>query len=258
MSVSSLTTGTGSVSFRSVWWWRRVDSQAFPLLLRLPLANAAGSISLAGTVIGDSLNATATGAITDGSDGDLAIAGLAEFTADSLELGNDAGNATNFGTLTFNSTGSVTVSEDSSLDLVGTNTAGSADLNSTASVSDAGAVSVNVAGLLDVSGTSVALGSGASVFNTGTLTFSSAGSVTISEASSLDLVGINTASSADLDSTAGVSDAGAASLDVIGLLDVSGTSVDCSRFRDYGLQRRHFDLQFNRFGNGQRRFSDLI
>ncbi|MGI9468884.1 MAG: DUF4347 domain-containing protein, partial [Rubripirellula sp.] len=222
VSVSSLSTGTGSVSFDQSGGGD-LSTSTVSASGAVTLANAAGSLSLAGAVTGDSLDASASGAITDDSDGDLAIAGLAEFTAGSLELGNDAGNATNFGTLTFNSAGSVTISEDSSVDLVGINTAGSADLDSVAGVSDAGATSLNVTGLLDVSGTSVVLGSG--TFNASTLTFSSAGSVTISEDSSLDLVGINTADSANLASTAGVSDAGADSVNVTGLLDVSGTSV---------------------------------
>ena len=59
------------------------------------------------------------------------------------------------------------------------NTAGSADLDSTAAVSDAGATSVDITGLLDVSGTEITLGSG--TFNAGSLTFNSVGLVTISE-----------------------------------------------------------------------------
>ena len=68
------------------------------------------------------------------------------------------------------------------------NTAGSADLDSTGSVSDAGATSVDITGLLDVSGTEITLGSGS--FNAGTTTFNSAGSVTISEDSSLVILSV--------------------------------------------------------------------
>ena len=53
------------------------------------------------------------------------------------------------------------------MDIVGVNTAGSANLDSTAAISDAGATSVNVTGLADVSGTSISLGGG--TFNAGTL-----------------------------------------------------------------------------------------
>ncbi|MGI9459690.1 MAG: DUF4347 domain-containing protein, partial [Pirellulales bacterium] len=164
----------------------------------------------------DELTVTTTGSISDGLDGDIVVARNANFAGSTIAIGNDVGNTVNFGSLTFSSGGSVAISEDSSLDLVGTNTALSADLDSTAGVSDAGATSVSVTGLLDVSGTSIALGSGSGTLNAGSLTFNSEGSVTISEGSSLDLVGINTAGSANLDSTAGVSDAVAASVDVTG------------------------------------------
>ena len=103
-------------------------------------------------------------------------------------LGSGAFNA---GTLTFDSAGSVSISEDSSLDLVGTNTAGSANLGSTAGVSDAGATSVSVTGLLDVTGTTIVLGSG--TFNAGSLTFNSAGSVNVAEDSSMLITGSSSA-----------------------------------------------------------------
>ena len=192
VNVSSLTTGSGSVSF-SQSGGGDLSTSVVSASGAVAVTNATGSISLAGTVVGDSLDASATGSITDGSGGDLAIAGLAEFTAGSVELGNDAGNVTNFGTLTFTSAGSVMIGEDSSLDLVGDNTAGSADLDSNASVSDAGATSLNVTGLLDVFGTSIVLGSGGTVFNAGTLTFTSAGSVSIAESSSMSISGVSTA-----------------------------------------------------------------
>jgi hypothetical protein len=109
------------------------------------------------------------------------------------------------------------------MDIVGVNTAGSATLSSTAALSDAGATSVTVTGLGSFSGTSVSLGGG--TFNTGTLTFNSTGTVSIAEDSSMDIVGTNTASSATLSSTAGISDAGATSIAVTGLTDVNGTSI---------------------------------
>jgi Ca2+-binding RTX toxin-like protein len=148
------------------------------------------------------------------------VTGLADVNGTSISLGGGTFNA---GTLTYNSAGAVAISEDSSMDIVGVNTAGSADLDSTAGISDAGATSVNVTGLADVNGTSISLGGG--TFNAGTLTYNSAGAVAISEDSSMDIVGVNTAGSADLDSTAGISDAGATSVNVTGLADVNGTSI---------------------------------
>ena len=165
VNVTSLTTGSGSIDFDQSGGGSLVTG-ILSATNTIDVTNSAGDVSLAGTVASSDLVVTSSGAVTDGADGDLAISGSAQLTGDSIELGNDAGNTTNFGSLTFNSAGSVTISEDSSLDLVGVNTAGSADLDSTAAVSDAGATSVDITGLLDVSGTEITLGSGS--FNAGT------------------------------------------------------------------------------------------
>ena len=123
VDVSSLTTGTGSVSFSQAGGGD-LSTLTVSASGAVALSNAAGSMSLSGTVVGNTLDVTASGSLTDGSDGDLTIAGLAEFTAGSVELGNDAGNTVNFGTLTFNSSGSVDLTEDSSMLISGASSAG--------------------------------------------------------------------------------------------------------------------------------------
>src|SRR5258706_16092214 len=90
--------------------------------------------------------------------------------------------ALNAGTLTFNSAGAVTISEASAMDLVGTNTAGSATLTSTAGISDAGGTSTAVTGLLTTNGTSINPTKG---LNAGTQTFTSTGAGTLSERKSV-------------------------------------------------------------------------
>ena len=134
----------------------------------------------------------------------------------SANLGDDATLRQAFGR-------TVAIAEDSAMDIVGVNTAGSATLSSTGALSDAGATSVTVTGLGSFSGTSISLGGG--TFNTGTLTFNSAGAVTIAEDSSMDIVGVNTGGTTSLSSTAGISDAGATSVNV-GALTVNGTSIN--------------------------------
>ena len=74
---------------------------------------------------------TATGGITDTAAADLGVTGLANLNAGSAAITLGAGTL-NFGTLTFNSAGAVVISEDSRMDIVGVNTAGSANLDSTA------------------------------------------------------------------------------------------------------------------------------
>ncbi|HBV62737.1 MAG TPA: hypothetical protein DEF45_06910, partial [Rhodopirellula sp.] len=158
----------------------------------IELVNA-NDIALTGSVFSESLKVNALGALTDGAEGDLAIAGLAEFAAGSIDLGDDSGNVTDFGSLTFHSAGAVVIGEDSSLNLVGSNTAGSVTLESVAGLSDVGATILDVAGLLDVSAASIALGAGE--LNAGSLMFDSAGVVGIEEDSSMVIAGASHAGS---------------------------------------------------------------
>ncbi|MCP4095984.1 MAG: hypothetical protein GY748_07055, partial [Planctomycetaceae bacterium] len=78
----------------------------------------ANDLTLDTTTVVGSLTATASDSITDGTDGDLAITGNASFDANSIVLGDDAGNDTNFGSLTLNG-GTAIISEDSSTMLTG-------------------------------------------------------------------------------------------------------------------------------------------
>ncbi len=165
------------------------------------------------------LTAISGGALTDS--GNLSVAGLATLGGSSITIGG-AGETTNLGSLTVNSSGTVTIQEDSSMLLAGINTGGTTTLSSTAGVSDTGATSVNV-GALTVSGTSINLGGG--IFNATTLTFNSAGAVTIAEDSNMDLVGVNTGVTTILSSTGALSDSAATSVNV-GALTVSGTSIN--------------------------------
>lgn len=94
-------------------------------------ATGVGNISLNET---DSLNLVTTtaangtltinsGALTNAASAVVSASGAANLTAPSIALGNQAGDTVNFGTLTFSSTGAVTIQENSGLDLLGTNTA---------------------------------------------------------------------------------------------------------------------------------------
>jgi hypothetical protein len=168
---------------------------------------------------------SAAGALADGTGGDVSVGGVATLGGATITLGNDgAGNSTDFGSLTFNSAGAVVIAEDSDTNIVGSNTAGSLDLDSTGLVEDSGATDITVTNLADVLGDSITLGS-VGTFQAGTLTFNSAGAVVIAEDDATDIVGINTAGSLDLDSLGAISDAGATSLVVAGLTDVNGASI---------------------------------
>src|SRR5205823_399452 len=101
--------------------------------------NSAGAVNisedsatqLAGASTANSLILTSTGAITNAANASLNVTSNATFAGTSIDLGNQAGDTMNFGTLTYNSTGAVTISEDSATAVTGTNTAGSLVLVST-------------------------------------------------------------------------------------------------------------------------------
>ncbi|MEZ6063875.1 MAG: hypothetical protein R3C19_26305 [Planctomycetaceae bacterium] len=138
--------------------------------------NSAGSVSIAedsgtdivGTNTAGSLDLTSTGAIDDSAATSIGVTSLADFDGTSISLGGGTFNA---GTLTFNSAGSVTIAEDSGTDIVGSNSAGSLDLDSTGAIDDAGATDVTISGHADFNGSSISLGAG--TFNADTLTFNS-------------------------------------------------------------------------------------
>jgi hypothetical protein len=90
--------------------------------------------SLAGVNTASSLSLTSAGAITDASTS-LAVTNNASFNGTSVTVGG-AGITTNFGSLTFNSAGAVSIQEDSATALAGANTASSLSLTSTAGITD--------------------------------------------------------------------------------------------------------------------------
>jgi hypothetical protein len=101
------------------------------------------AVALAGASTANTLLLTAT-SITDGTDGDLNVTSNAVFSAPTITLGNDSGNDTNFGSLTFTSTGAVSIAEDSPTQLTGTSSADSLSLTSNGAITQAAASSLNV------------------------------------------------------------------------------------------------------------------
>ena len=222
VTLNSLTTGSGSVSFEQSDGGT-LTASTVSASTSATLTNSAAAIALNGSFIADSLRVDASGTVTDGTDGDLDITNNADFTGTSITLGNDAGNTTSFGSLTFNSIGAVVVQEDSATALAGTNTALSLDLDSTDTITD-GSTSVAITNLADFNGTAINVGGAGTTTNFGTLTFNSAGSVVIQEDSSTALGGVNTALSLDLDSTDAITD-GSASVAITNLADFNGTAI---------------------------------
>jgi hypothetical protein len=144
------------------------------------------------------------------------VAGNAKFSGTSNSLGTAAGDHVNFGTLTFNAPGAVSIREGSDTAITGSNTAGSLVLNSAGAITEVG-TSLAVTGNANLSGTSINLGNNlGDTVNFGSLTFSSPGSVMISEDSSTTLSGTSTAGSLTLASVGAITQTGP--------LSVTGTS----------------------------------
>ena len=178
-------------------------------------ANMAGSLALG-----------SAGSITDAPGMSVLVTGNANLSGSSITLGDNPGDTTNFGSLTFNAAGTVSISEDSATVLSGSGTAGSLSLTSAGSITDAPGTSLTVTGNANLSGTSITLGDNAGdAVNFGSLTFNAAGAVSISEASDTVLTGANTAQSLTLSSAGSIADAPNTSLVVTGNASLSGTSI---------------------------------
>jgi autotransporter-associated beta strand protein len=152
----------------------------------------------AGVNSADTLILVSTGVLTNVPAASLLVAGNAALQGATIDVGSQAGDSIQLGSLTFVSAGGVTVAEDSSLQVAGTNTALSLVLSAVGSMTNASAANVSVSGNTSFSATSIALGNQAGdVVNFGSLTFAaSAGGVLIEENSALDLLGASSATAA--------------------------------------------------------------
>lgn len=208
------------------------------------------SIDLGASTISGTLSVTASGTITDS--GNVSVTGNATFAAGAgaITLGS-GGETTNYGSLTFTTTGAVTIQEDSQTDLSGTLTANSLTLTSSAAIVDAPGTSLTVTNGASLTGTSIILANnggdvlsvggtanfnggagditiaGAGTVNLGNLTFNTTGgAVSVTEDSATVLTGTSTADSLTLVSTGSITDAVGTSITVdAGAASLTGTSI---------------------------------
>lgn len=182
--------------------------------------------ALSGASTASSLTFTSTGAITSVAGASLNVANDATLNAPSIDLGNQAGDAINFGTLNVTSTGAVNIAEDSSTQLVGANTAASLTIAAAGAHTNAPGSSIVVTGTSNFGGTTVDLGNQpGDTLNVGSLGFISTGAVTISEDSSTNLAGTSTAGSLVLTSPGAITSSAAASVNVTGAATLTGASI---------------------------------
>ncbi|WP_254512258.1 autotransporter-associated beta strand repeat-containing protein [Anatilimnocola floriformis] len=182
--------------------------------------------ALGGTSTANSLLLTSTGALTNLAGASVTVTGAATLSAPSISLGSQAGDSINFGSLNFNTPGAANIAVDSNMQLFGVNTAASANLSSTAALTNAAAASITISGLGTFGGATVNLGNQAGdTFNTGNLGFSGTGAINISEDSSITLGGTSNAGSVQLTSPSTIDNAPGANVNITGATVLSATSI---------------------------------
>ncbi len=172
------------------------------------------------------LRAEAGGAITEPSAARLAVTGNASFQGATIALGEQPGDLLQFGSLTFNSAGSVMIDQDSGTRLAGSNTAVSLRLVSAAAIDDEAGADLTVDGEARFQGTTITLGDDAgNEVHFGSLIVIG-GTVAVSEDSATELAGAS-AGSLWLTSNGTITDVNGAAIDVAGLatLDAGSNAI---------------------------------
>ncbi|OAI52333.1 hypothetical protein AYO46_05740, partial [Betaproteobacteria bacterium SCGC AG-212-J23] len=238
--------------------------------------NSAGAVDIAldsgtsfsGTSTADSLALASTGAITNAASASLTVSNNASFNGTSIDLGNQSSDSMNFGSLTYNSGGAVSIAQNSAMVITGTNTADSLTLTSTGSITDVVGTSQTITNGASFSGTSITLADDASDvlsmgtnasftasgggaitvgavpggFTSGSLTFNTTGAVNIIEISNTVLSGTSTAGSLLLNSGGTITDDGTANVTVTNNASFIGTGITLANTYHFGT------LTFNSSG----------
>jgi autotransporter-associated beta strand protein len=132
------------------------------------------------TAANGSIAVNAGGALTDAATGVISASGNGNLTAPSITLGEQAGDAVNFGTLTFTSTGAVTIEENSGLNLAGANSAaGAISLRSVDVVAAGQDIVLPGGATLSSTGSSVSLNAGDDATLTGNVSASTTVTVNV-------------------------------------------------------------------------------
>jgi len=180
----------------------------------------------------DRMSLFSPGSITDDDNAQVSVAKLSIFNANSVNLGDSATDSFNSGSILFNTTALFKLTENSSTNIVSTNSANNAIIESTGDITDVftsgtgNGSTVSVATVAEFTGANISLGEETNdTMNFGALRFNSPGTVTISEDSATNLTFTSTANQLVLNSTGGVTDATDATLLVQGVADIQGTGI---------------------------------
>ena len=158
----------------------------------------------------------AGGAVTDVAGATIEVTRDGDFTADSVELGDNDGDTTNFFRARFEATGHVSLQEDSNTVFVGSTNVGSLYVESEGGIHDGRTTSINVQGLAELNGAArIRLGEhGADIFNAGSVQLQSNGHINLQEDSSIELVGENFGRNLDLRALGDLTDGDDATINI--------------------------------------------
>lgn len=205
--------------------------------------NSAGAVSiyesdstlLRGVSSASSLALRSDGLITNDGSTNLMVTDNASFNGLAITLGEQSGDLLNFGSLTFNSTGVVRISEDSNMLFSGSSSASRLFAASSGEISNDVVAVVSVENDAKFQGSSIVLGDQAGdVLNFGSLTFVSPGTVSVLENSDIVLTGVSSATTLDLNSTNTISSDSSSRVTVDGHVLLSGTSITLADENRFG------------------------
>ena len=182
-----------------------------------------------GDVQADSLRLDSSGRIADGRDTNISVTGLAEFIAPAgVQIGDNGQDTFSSGTLNFQSSQQVSINSETSLNIVGNNTARSTSLRSQQSISDAANASINIQFQTQLTGQSVQLGDTTTdEFNSNSIFFFTTGRFDLTEDSdTLIIEERNFAQSARLVSAGDIADDNLSGIVVTNLAEFEAVNVD--------------------------------
>lgn len=138
---------------------------------------------------GDVTISSVAGDITDADGTTIGVGGNAEFDAANITLGDHATDTTDFGSLTFDSAGSVNITEDSATELARDNDAGTLSLTSSGTLTNADGTTLDVTNDADLEADSIDLrnNTGGRTVNFGSVQFSAQGDVVLHENTGLHI-----------------------------------------------------------------------
>ncbi|MFK7767735.1 MAG: beta strand repeat-containing protein [Mariniblastus sp.] len=176
---------------------------------------------------------TSTDAIQDSTEAQITVERIATFTAPIVNLGDSGVDSFNAGSIMFTTTGQFRISENSATNIVGLNSAENAFITSAGEITDVFVnatsgigTTISVTDVASFSGTAITLGNEANdEMNFGSLQLNSPGIATVTEDSATHLAIDSSVAQLNLVSGGAVTDALTGSVDVVGLAQITGTSI---------------------------------